>query len=104
MKSKGVKRLSGTSCSISLTGLEMNRHPSFRAFMPQQAKTNRLFDFQARWKILPGLRILSGSSDLLDLPHQVDRAAELLFEECHLALADAVFAGAGAVHRQARGR
>ena len=49
-------------------------------------------------KILPGFMMFLRIDRLLDRPHDVEPVAVLDGEIFHLALADAVLAGAGAVH------
>ena len=50
--------------------------------------------------ILPGFMMSCGIERRLDLAHHREAGAELVLEVLHLALADAVLAGAGAAHGQ----
>src|ERR1700761_3426857 len=57
-----------------------------------------IFEISSSVEYLAGIEDAVGIERELDAAHQIDRAAKLLFEEGHLALPDAVFARAGAVH------
>ena len=98
---KAVKQLSG-NIMLYLLDLEMispDRQLIFRCPDLGQPQTQRN-PISGAVEYLAWIENIIRIERFLDLPHQFDGAAELLLEECHLALADPVFASARAIHCQ----